>query len=259
LKTSEAPDITLVLPFYNPGPGIVAHVRELLEVLAASGLRYQVIAVDDGSTDGSREALASSFPSGLELIGWSRNRGKGAALRAGFNAARGRYVGFMDADGDILASCLPPFLEAVQRGAATVIVGSKFAEGSSIKGPLLRKGLSRVFALAARRMFSLPVADLQTGLKVFHADLLRDHLPKVREEGYLIDVELLFYLSRDPRATFLELPVVISKKAQTTVSAKRLARLVVELASLYGRLRPAKTAPARTRSPAPEDSPAPSA
>src|SRR5438552_2184080 len=94
------PRVTIVVPVYNEAPRLAANLHVLLGFLTERGLDAEVICVDDGSTDGSRQVLdrlAASEPR-LRLLSLSQNRGKGAAVRAGMLEARGQHALFMDAD-----------------------------------------------------------------------------------------------------------------------------------------------------------------
>ena len=100
-------DLTVVVPYYNPGNLLVPTMERLLAVLDSSGATYEVIAVSDGSTDGSDRQLDSAVAERPELtnVVLTENQGKGAALRIGLAKGRGRYLGFIDADGDLDPIC----------------------------------------------------------------------------------------------------------------------------------------------------------
>src|SRR4051794_22310310 len=91
-------ELTVVVPFYNPGMALRPTVKRIAASLQDAGVGYEVVAVSDGSTDGSEHTL-TGIP-GVRVIANPVNQGKGAALHTGFAAARGAWVGFIDADGD---------------------------------------------------------------------------------------------------------------------------------------------------------------
>ncbi len=95
-------DLSLVIPFYNPGLRLASHIQDVVGVLRAEHVTFEVIAVSDGSTDGSPSSIAGIDQ--VRIVELAKNQGKGAALRVGLAQGRGRYLGFIDADGDIPAS-----------------------------------------------------------------------------------------------------------------------------------------------------------
>ncbi len=119
-------DLTVVVPYYNPGKLLVPTIERLLSVLDASGATYEVIAVSDGSTDGSDRELDESLPGRPQLtnVVLAHNQGKGAALRVGLAKGRGRYLGFIDADGDLDPILLDSFQTMVGLYSPDIILGS---------------------------------------------------------------------------------------------------------------------------------------
>jgi glycosyltransferase involved in cell wall biosynthesis len=108
-------ELSIVVPFFNPGPRLPHNIDAIVNELKAIGLAFEVVTVSDGSTDGSAEAVAKLPGSHLRRIELPRNMGKGEALRVGLRQGRGRYLGFIDADGDIPAHMLGPFVDARRR------------------------------------------------------------------------------------------------------------------------------------------------
>jgi hypothetical protein len=104
-----------VLPFYNPGDAVARTITDLGDAMRRAGIRHQVLAVSDGSTDDSAASVAALADPAVELIELPLNQGKGAAVRTGFARATGEYVAFIDADGDIAPSHLVDYLERARR------------------------------------------------------------------------------------------------------------------------------------------------
>src|SRR3974390_1197545 len=100
-------DLTVVMPFFNPGPELGATVHDVVGVLRATGATFEVLAVSDGSTDGSEATLRDGADSGVQLVVLPEHAGKGQAVRNGLARGRGRYLGFIQPDGGV-----PPRLPA---------------------------------------------------------------------------------------------------------------------------------------------------
>ncbi len=118
------PVVSIVLPVFNERPGLAALIEELGTVFG--GTPHEIVAVDDGSTDGSLEELLrlSNGSAALRVFSLERNRGQSAAFAAGFDAARGEFILTMDADGQNAPEDGLRLLEAVRGpGSATVAVG----------------------------------------------------------------------------------------------------------------------------------------
>ena len=142
-------DISVVLPCHNAGPALRAVVERLLGQLDGVG-SYELIVVSDGSTD-ETVATARSFESeAVRVIEYPLREGKGHALRVGLREARGEYVAFCDADGDIASEALPSFLTLMRLYDPDVVLGSKRHPLSDVYYPPLRRLLSWTLPQARR-------------------------------------------------------------------------------------------------------------
>jgi hypothetical protein len=209
-------DLSLVIPFYNPGPRLASHVRAVVGVLRAEHVTFEVIAVSDGSTDGSPSSIAGIGQ--VRIVELTKNLGKGAALRVGLAQGRGRYLGFIDGDGDIPARQLSQFLAAIRAGDPDVILGTKSHPDSDVVYPPLRRLYSFGYRQLIRLFFRLPTRDTQTGIKLIRRETLAAVLPKMVEKRFAFDLELLVVARRMGYRNFLELPVQIAERFTTTIS-----------------------------------------
>jgi hypothetical protein len=167
-------DASIVVPYYNPGDRLRPTVDHLVQVLTASGLTYEIIAVSDGSTDGSSHTL-EGLPEGLvRRVSYASNVGKGHAIRTGLGLGRGRYLGFIDADGDISPDFLGSFLSTMESEEYDIIIGSKRHEGSSVRSGPLRRFYSMGHQRMNRLLFRLNVRDTQVGIKLLHRQVVDD-------------------------------------------------------------------------------------
>ncbi|MGH9103105.1 MAG: glycosyltransferase family 2 protein [Acidimicrobiales bacterium] len=231
-------DVTVVVPFYNPGPRLKEHVERVATVLSGTGATYEVIAVSDGSTDGSAESLQGvDLPPGVRVEVLPANRGKGAALRVGLEAGRGRYLGFIDADGDVPAELLASFVDRARDDGPDVVLGSKRHAASAVVYPPLRHLYSWGYQQLLRLLFDLSVADTQTGIKLVRRDVLRACMPLMRESGYAFDLELFVVANHLGYQAFLELPVRIVQRFASTISVRAVAAILRDTLAIAWRLR----------------------
>jgi O-antigen/teichoic acid export membrane protein len=232
-------DLSLVIPFYNPGPSLAAHVQDVVRVLRAEHVIFEVIAVSDGSTDGSPASIA-----GIEhvrVIELGKNQGKGAALRVGLARGRGRYLGFIDGDGDIPAKQLSHFLAAIRAGDPDVVLGNKGHPDSDVIYPPLRRLYSAGYQQVNRLLFRLPTRDTQTGIKLIRRETLAAVLPKMLEKRFAFDLELLVVARRMGYRDFVELPVEIAERFTSTISPKAVRRTLLDTLAIFYRLRIARS------------------
>ena len=228
-------DLSLVIPFYNPGHRLASHVQAVIDALRTERVTFEVIAVSDGSTDGSPASIAGIDQ--VRIIELAENQGKGAALRVGLAQGRGRYLGFIDGDGDIPARQLSHFLAAIMAGDPDVVLGSKLHPGSDVVYPPLRRLYSSGYRQLTRLVFRLPTRDTQTGIKLIRRETLAAVLPKMVEKRFAFDLELLVVARRMGYRSFVELPVQIAERFTTTISLRAVWRTLLDTFAIFYRLR----------------------
>jgi dolichyl-phosphate beta-glucosyltransferase len=192
--------LSIVIPAYNEARRLPPFLDTVRSFLAGpEGGRSEVLVVDDGSRDGTAEFLrtaAAEFPQ-LVVLTHPENRGKGAAVRTGMLAARGRLVLFADADGATPIDQLPK-LAAVLEAGADVAIGSRLVAGSgeTRRRHWLRAWAGAAFARLARRLLHVSVQDTQCGFKMFRRETVPAIFGPVQETGYLFDLEVLALAGR---------------------------------------------------------------
>jgi len=188
-------DVSIIIPAFNEAGRLPPYLAAIqAHVLAAEGINYEVIVVDDGSGDGTADLvhrMAADWR-GLSVQRHARNQGKGQALRTGMHAARGRLLLFTDADGATSIDEEPRLRGAIDAGA-DIAIGSRLIHGCGhSRQRTWCRGLSgRGFAWAVRRFFDLPIKDTQCGFKMFRREVCMDLMALCRESGYLLDLEVL--------------------------------------------------------------------
>jgi len=162
--------LSVVVPVFNEE----ATVEALLRRVRSVSLRTEVIAVDDGSTDGTPEILRRLEREGVldRLVFHVRNRGKGAALRSGFEAATGEIVVVQDADLEYDPAELPGLMEPILQGWADAVYGSRFLGGPHRVHLFWHYAGNRALTLLSNVLTDLNLTDMETCYKLIRRDLL---------------------------------------------------------------------------------------
>jgi glycosyltransferase involved in cell wall biosynthesis len=188
-------DLSVVVPAYNEQHRILPTLERLHEFLSARPLRYEIVVVDDGSTDDTVGvvSLATARIPALRLVRQMPNRGKGAAVRRGMLEATGQIRVMCDADGSMPPEQLPKLLEPIIACRAEIAIGSRYAEGAKTdaRQPFYRVLWSRLANRMIQRSLVPGVRDTQCGFKAFTAEAARDLFALGRIDGWAFDLEIL--------------------------------------------------------------------
>jgi len=229
----NAPKISVIMPAYNEEGKIaecVAHARAHLESLKCS---YEIIIVDDGSTDGTRaEAMRVSDNPDVRVVGYDRNQGKGSAIKYGIKYVTGDLVVFMDSDADVKPDLIEQYVTVLWNN--DIALASKWHPDSRVSTPVMRRMLSYAFNRLVLLLTGLRVSDTQSGLKVFRREALEKIMNLVSVKRYAFDVELLI-AAKLLRLRIVELPVKI--RLSSLFSARQVLRMLVDLLGITYRLR----------------------
>jgi glycosyltransferase involved in cell wall biosynthesis len=188
-------DLSLVLPCYNEAPHLVASVQEIVRVLDGSDYSYELIFVEDCSTDHTREVLdglRSELPS-AQFIMHEVNQGRGQAVIDGLRAARGDVAGYLDIDLEVGAEFIPDMMDAIALEGWDAATGLRTIEFSLIPMALLRHVLSIGYRILFRLFLGIPVRDPETGCKFFRRRALLPILEHANNAGWFWDSQIMTY------------------------------------------------------------------
>jgi glycosyltransferase involved in cell wall biosynthesis len=210
----QRPELSLVIPAFNEAARLPGTIGALREFFSARDLVAEVVCVDDGSRDATPRIIAEAVGTFPRRVAVRQERhavqsGKGAAVRTGCLAARGRYVVYTDADLAVPLAEVDRILDAL-RGGCDVAIGSRIqADGRDMRAsqPPLRRAAGRAFTSVRQRLAVADIVDTQCPLKGFRAEVAPRLFAQQKLGGWAFDAELLF-LARRARLRICEMPVV---------------------------------------------------
>jgi len=200
MPASAVPRVSAVLPAFNEEGNLMTCVGRVVRALQANTSAHEVIVVDDGSRDGTAailEGLERSTPT-LRVVRHAANRGYGAALRSGFDAARYEWIFMIDADNQFDPEEVARLL--AEEAEADIVAGYRRRR----RDPLLRRLNALAFFTLVRLLFGRLVRDVNCAFKLIRSDLLRQL--DLKSSGALINTELLVKARRF-EARIVEVPV----------------------------------------------------
>ncbi|KAB2965552.1 MAG: glycosyltransferase family 2 protein [Thermoanaerobaculia bacterium] len=190
------PRLAVVIPAFNEAGRIAPTLERVLAFLERRGEPFEVVVADDGSTDDTAGAARSFGARGVSVVRLPRNRGKGAAVRAGVAATRAERVLVTDADLSTPIEELPR-LESALRDA-DLAIGSRAVAGATIpvRQPLYRELAGRTFNLLVRLAGVHGVRDTQCGFKLMDGERARSLVGELTVDRFAWDVELIWLARR---------------------------------------------------------------
>lgn len=254
MSTAAQPAYSIIVPAFNESQRIRACLESVLHTLEAEHWDAEVIVVNDGSRDDTA-AIVQQFAardSRIRLVSYELNRGKGYAVRQGFQNSRGRIVMFTDTDLSSPMSEASRLFAAIHDGA-DIAIGSRWLEVSrqTIRQPWYRRFLGRCFNLLTRAVMHLPYADTQCGFKAFTRDTALNIASRLHIDRWGFDPEMLFLAGKMGYAV-REVPVTWAHDSRSKISyLKDGLKMIEDMAlirwySLTGQYKRALAAPPTT-------------
>ena len=234
------PEISMVIPAFNEALRLPTTLDRVQRHLSTAGLSAEVIVVDDGSHDATAEIVrqhARHWPQ-LKLVVAERNAGKGAAVRLGMAAARGRYRVFSDADLSVPIDDLEKLLRPLHAGAGVAIASRGLRDSQvELHQPWYRESMGKIFNRLVRIFVLGGVHDTQCGFKAFTAEVADRVFPVLQTRGFGFDVEVL-YRAQQAGYQIVEVPTRWINSPQSRVHPVRHSTaMFLELLAIPDRVR----------------------
>jgi glycosyltransferase involved in cell wall biosynthesis len=208
VSSSPLVDVELAIPVLNEQLTLEASVRRLHAFLAHElPFSWRIVIADNGSTDRTA-AIARRLSyelDGVELVRL-REQGRGRALRHVWSSGRGHVLAYMDVDLSTDLRALLPLIAPLLSGHSDVAIGSRLHRDARVRRSLKRELISRCYNGLLRTALGARFSDAQCGFKAIRADVARELLPLVRDQGWFFDTELLVIAQRR-RLRIHEVPV----------------------------------------------------
>lgn len=196
-RTEDAPLVSIVLPAYNEELALADDLQLLIDTMDTSDYTYELIVVDDGSTDNTAD-IAASF-TGIHVIRHDTNRGPGAARSTGMRAARGQIVAMTDADGTYPNQDLPRLVDHVLAGA-DMAVGARQVEAGTLKW--LRVPAKEFIRWLASYLTATDIPDLNSGFRAVRREVGLRFLPILPNTHSWVSTITLALLSNNYRVDY---------------------------------------------------------
>jgi glycosyltransferase involved in cell wall biosynthesis len=202
-------NLTVIIPAYNEKNTILEIIRRVAETKLAN----EILVVDDGSSDGTREILAEvDGKHNCRVIYHEKNKGKGAAVRTGIENAQGDVLLIQDADLEYNPKDYPALLQPIEEGIAEVVYGSRFLGGA--RRPILFWNMvaNKILTFVTNILYNNILTDMETGYKIFKKEVVKDM--KLHARGFEFEPEFTAKVLKC-HARIFEVPITFNPREYT--------------------------------------------
>jgi len=226
-------ELSLIMPMYNE-----AHIQEdlkkVIKAISPFRIKFEIVVVNDGSQNKCFEEVKKFGDKRVRVVGYKKNRGKGSALKYGFDFAKGKYVTFLDCGSDLDAKSIKLFIDLLKKENADIVIGSKRHPDSKVYYPPVRRLMSRTYQLVNKILFNLNVRDTQVGIKLFKREVLEKVLPKIAIKKFAFDLELLV-IANKLNYKIIEAPIILEYKFKSTINSKAVFWMIWDTLAIWYR------------------------
>ena len=192
MNLQEEYDVSVVLPCFQEEEQVINGASEIHKIMCETKYSFEIIFIDDGSTDNTRDKILEAAKKFTEIkyIFRNENGGRGISFADGVNLARGKYIGFLDIDLEISCKYLPEVILELEKGNDISIVKRSY-DNSMNPVFIVRQAASYFYRLLVRTMLHLPPLDTETGFKFFKRACIFSLLEKVQSGRWFFDTEIV--------------------------------------------------------------------
>ena len=215
-------DVSIVIACFNEAPHLKQSVVEIQEVMNNTIFSYELIFVDDCSTDETRQVIQEiTFQNseGMKVLFHDVNEGRGGAVTDGMRLAEGRYVGFLDIDLEVHARYIPSMILALKNGYDVATAFRIYRLGAS---SIIRHILSHGYRIISRALLGERLKDTETGFKFFNRKKIIPILSQLQDMGWFCDTEIMVR-SLKAGLKIIEIPCLFIRRSdkKSTVNIKK--------------------------------------
>lgn len=207
----QSPDLSLVLPCFNEAGLFADSVRRIKDVLDGSHMTYELIFVDDASSDDTPSLIrtyCAAHPH-MRALYHAKNQGRGKTVMDGIRASTGTVAGYIDIDCEVSPVYIPSIVSLILKKQADVVIGRRFYRTSP--KAIIREVLSRGYQWLSDTMIGTGGMDTETGYKFFRRKKILPVFSKTRHTGWFWDTEIMVYAGR-AGLTVMEVPVLFLRR-----------------------------------------------
>ncbi|MFO7936092.1 MAG: glycosyltransferase [Kiritimatiellia bacterium] len=231
--------ISVIMPAFSLEK-VIKHNIEQVYTLLNGNIPFEILPVDDGSCDGTAEAIrqaANLHPDAIRPVFVKHNSGKGNALKRGFAASRGTHILLLDADLDLSPERISTFFDIMLSENASIVIGSKRHPDSSIDYPWHRRLVSAIYYTLVYILIGLPVSDTQTGMKLFTRRALQWSFDRMLVKAFAFDLEVLS-IAHSHGFRVAEAPVLMQFGSKVgCLSWKNIKQVMIDTLAIFYRTR----------------------
>lgn len=199
--------ISIVVPVFNEAENLIDNLDMLISEIEPFFKKFEIIVISDGSRDGTNVEMFRFQHAGVRYKIFPQNVGKGAVVRAGFEAAKGDFIFFIDGGMELHPRELRIFLGLLFLYEVDIVIGSKRHPQSQVYYPWYRKFLSFLYQKLIQFLFEIDVTDTQVGMKLFRKEVVQAILPHLEIDRYGFDLEILSLAKIKGFDKILEAPI----------------------------------------------------